>query len=115
VYPGTLPTGDASPGDVDALDWSPDGREIVFGRTATASDPRMLYALDVASGALRRIEPRGVPEATQPTWSPSGRRFAFVVSSGSRRGIYVCAADGTGTRRIARGTGLYRPIWQPRR
>jgi Tol biopolymer transport system component len=110
----TLPTGHASLGDVDALDWSPDGREIVFGRTATAAEPRMLYALDVAAGALRRIEPRGVPAATQPTWSPSGRRIAFVVPSGSRRGIHVCAADGTGTRRIARGARLHRPIWQPR-
>ena len=66
---------------------------------------------------LQRVLERQVRE---PAWSPDGRAIAFDRRIGRRPGdlgvnaslfeIYVMNADGSGQRRLARGT---RPLWSP--
>ncbi|MEA2271920.1 MAG: hypothetical protein QOI98_628, partial [Solirubrobacteraceae bacterium] len=52
---------------------------------------------------------------TSPTWSPDGRRLAFVSFVGPlNRGIQVINGDGTGRRRLTRGRALDdAPAWSP--
>ena len=65
---------------------------------------------------------RAGPSAFSPVWSPDGRSLAFVVdpdpSQGcpygscnlSRHQVWVAGADGSGARKLARGTA---PSWSP--
>jgi dipeptidyl aminopeptidase/acylaminoacyl peptidase len=91
-------------------DWSPDGRTIVFdGRdtagTALGYRTGHLYAVDVASGAVRAITPqRGAWSA--PTISPDGRRVAFRGFPEQRASyrvsdLYVANLDGSGMTKIS--------------
>jgi TolB protein len=84
-------------------------------------------AIDVmnADGSHRHLlvkRPRVRPRTTcspavadaQPTWSPDGRRIAFVRYGcsipGRQRGIYLANADGSGERRLTSGIA---PTWSP--
>src|SRR2546427_9353892 len=70
-------------------DWTPDGRTIVFdGLQDTTWDRQYqvsrIYALDVASGAIRSLVARpGFWES--PTVSPDGRTIAFTGSDSSEQ------------------------------
>ncbi len=79
--------------------WSPDGREIAvvteplaipWGRVSVSE----LWAVDVESGARRRISER---DAMQPAWSADGKRIVFwgVDWDTSARDIWTVAADGS--------------------
>jgi dipeptidyl aminopeptidase/acylaminoacyl peptidase len=74
---------------VDALSWSPDGREIAYSaapRTGfTAAYDARVYAVAVADGARRTIVDRAGMN-TGPRYSPDGRSIAFI-STGGRTGI----------------------------
>jgi hypothetical protein len=81
--------------------------EVVIAATA---QPQVLLSRHAVSielmymdtGSRRQLLPQWV--ATNPTWSPDGRRIAFVGrpwDSMDTDGIYVMNADGTGATRIA--------------
>ena len=102
---------DQLPGDV-AWSWMPDGRTVVVeGLNEPDADLRYrdsnLYAVDVATGAARRLTPdRGT--WTQPVVSPDGRQIAFAGYPFTRQtyraaDLYVMNADGGGMRRLADG------------
>ena len=62
--------------------WSPDGREIAFVRLhrgANGSLVNDLYTVDVASGRTRRLTTDR--RALSPSFSPDGRRIAFVSAA----------------------------------
>ena len=62
------------------MDWSPDGSTIVFSAYDTSySGSAALYALDVYSGAIRRITtaPTGWTGDLYPRFSPDGQRILF--------------------------------------
>ncbi len=72
--------------DADHFSWSPDGRRLAYGRTR--GDPKQvhcsdLWTLEVDVDSCRLVgEPvrysNGVATATMPSWSPDGRRIAFM-------------------------------------
>jgi dipeptidyl aminopeptidase/acylaminoacyl peptidase len=75
------------PYDEHSIDWSPDGREIVF---ASNHDPNAdeffnydLFALNVADNKIRRLTATESCEYA-PHWSPDGKSIAFL---GTRRGL----------------------------
>jgi len=89
---------------VDALSWSPDGREIAYSaapRTGfTAAYDARVYAVALEGGARRTIVDRAGMN-TGPRYSPDGRSIAFISTNGrndimaSRSLTVVAAAGGT--------------------
>lgn len=106
--------------------WSPDGRQIAFERALgprPVGPPRLvgIFVMD-ADGTnahqLTQFEPNSGSEDHAPSWSPDGRRIAFLrVTTALRSAIYTVNADGGGlrlVRRMARkwpGSGT--PNWSP--
>jgi dipeptidyl aminopeptidase/acylaminoacyl peptidase len=93
-----------------AWDWSPDGKTIVIdGLNDSTSDLRYresnIYAVDVASGAIRRLtSSKGT--WSSPVFSPDGKRIAFTGApwtdhTWSVGRLYVMNADGSGIKEIS--------------
>jgi TolB protein len=106
--------------------WSPDGRSIAFVSIRdrhqrmqpgvwTPPEPSDIYVMN-ADGSRKRNLTRDRATDDYPTWSPDGRRIAFLHGRG-RGQLYVVNADGGGLRNLARiaGPGLFysRPVWSP--
>jgi len=95
--------------DGGPLSWSPDSRSILF--SANRHDDWALhpvngevYAVDVASGAIRALTSRDGPDAGGQ-YSPDGKLIAYVGYDDHQRGydnaeLYVMNADGTGSRSL---------------
>jgi TolB protein len=75
--------------------------------------------MNADGSGYRLLRPRdtGREVDRDPSWSPDGRRIAFVretVQSGGNPGqIYVMNADGGSRRRLTRGTTDSEPAWSP--
>jgi dipeptidyl aminopeptidase/acylaminoacyl peptidase len=94
---------------VDALSWSPDGREIAYSaapRTGfTAAYDARIYAVTLAGGGRRTIVDRAGMN-TGPRFSPDGRSIAFISTNGhndimASRSLTVVPAAGGAARAYA--------------
>ena len=101
--------------------WSPDGRRLAFVReTGTVAQlPNRnadVYVADADGRNERRLTKAPSSEFT-PSWSPDGRRIAFVSNRTGRFAVYVMRADGTGLRRVVPrrngGGDAFWPSWSP--
>jgi acylaminoacyl-peptidase len=91
------------------LSWSPDGRTLLVSANRNADwelqpQESEVYAIDVASGALRQLTTRKGGDSS-PVFSPDGRRIAYLgfddrgaMYQVSR--LYVMEADGSGPRLV---------------
>jgi Tol biopolymer transport system component len=91
-------------------DWSPGGRSLVFTRN---------WRLWIRSGGRERRVSGARAPASNPVWSPDGRRIAYEVGES---GIWTIAADGKAPRLVIEsqsgdsgGTVAGEPSWQPLR
>jgi dipeptidyl aminopeptidase/acylaminoacyl peptidase len=70
-----------------SLDWSPDGREILFVSNREPDGDQFfnydVHAVDAATGRIRRITATENAEY-RPRWSPDGSRIVYL---GTRRGL----------------------------
>lgn len=81
------------------IDYSPDGRHIVFGRVGennACTTRSALYVVNIDGTGLRRITPWGFCD-DDGSWSPDGRQIAFVKPNGA---LFVVHPDGTGLAQI---------------
>jgi Tol biopolymer transport system component len=107
--------------------WSPDGRMIALSRGT--GDAREIYVINADGSGQRRLT-HSPGMDLDPTWSPDGRKIAFVSRrercpgvAGDRLGyvcgnaeLYVMNADGSGQRNLTRNPayGFYSAVaWSP--
>lgn len=111
--------------------WSPDGRRIAvmgaIGPLPPDGPPPVvgIFVMDADGSNVRQLtqrEPNSGTEDHQPTWSPDGRRIAFMRSNNTKSpenasAIYTVEADGgdvTLVRRMPRKwPGAGAPDWSP--
>ncbi|MEO8082784.1 MAG: cupredoxin domain-containing protein [Ardenticatenales bacterium] len=102
--------------------WSPDGREIAFVvRTDRGSGfEGEIWAIDIASGAVRRLFAHPGWDDVHPAWSPDGTRITFAsrrVGAGRTAPYAIWLLDLTtgvaGTVASHPDWPLSRPSWSP--
>ena len=101
-------------------DWSPDGGRIVFDRSFSCPDPLTLctaiWVVNADGSGERRLTPQtpGIGELS-PTWSPDGRRIAYVRSDdrSETSDLYLMNADGSAKRRLTHVRDAEEPAWSP--
>ncbi|KQX25474.1 MULTISPECIES: S9 family peptidase [unclassified Sphingomonas] len=98
--------------DGGPLSWTPDGRSILFSAVRKPDwqhnvfDPE-IYALDVATGAIRALTSRAGPDIA-PAVSPDGSKVAYLGYDDKRLSyqntlLYVMNRDGSGARAVTAG------------
>ena len=112
--------------------WSPDGRRIAFAGVPAglgASACSSIITARTDGGDERRVTPAQPVDATfgmscpnlesSPSWSPDGRRIAFIRQAGRGKGgdVWVVNANGGGETRIAERkssiVGWGQVVWSP--
>src|SRR6266850_451471 len=100
------------PGTGNDVDWSPDGKDILFASNREPNQDEFfnydIFALKTADNSIRRLTTTEYNEY-EPLWSPDGKR---IVYRGTRRGVtdrettmedthaWVMNADGSDRREI---------------
>ncbi|MCC6394721.1 MAG: S9 family peptidase, partial [Bryobacterales bacterium] len=110
-----------------SLDWSPDGREILFVSNREPDSEQFfnddIWTVRPADGRIRRVTATEYAEY-QPRWSPDGKRIAYL---GARRGltdlettmedthVWVMNADGSARTEIGKTVDNRQgePEWSP--
>ena len=88
------------------LDASPDGQTLIFDLLGD------LYVLPVEGGVAKRLT-AGLGYDSQPVFSPSGERIAFISDRDGATNLWVANADGSSPLKISkeRQSGLISPAW----
>ncbi|MBK8801081.1 MAG: PD40 domain-containing protein [Fibrobacteres bacterium] len=87
----------------DQAAWSPAGDRIAFARQA--GDFQIL-TISPDGGEEKWLGP-----GEQPKWSPDGRHLVFTRRFGTRSDVWICRADGSGTRQISFHGDASQPAW----
>jgi Tol biopolymer transport system component len=102
-------------------DWSPRGDTIIFAQHATADVRNSIWVVHADGRGLRRIhfdspvlcggalaDPLSFG-CFDPTWSPDGKKMAFIVNQpgGEGESVYTANADGTHMRRLTHEESEY--------
>lgn len=101
-----------SSGDNYAVDWSPDGTRLIFGRQGIGAGDDTLFIVNVDGSDLHEIVALDL-HAIGPRWSPDGSEIAFVSKTNPDWGgdVYMVRPDGTGLRRLTTVGFIGQPAW----
>ncbi len=94
--------------------WSPDSRTLVYTRETNGRTA--LWSIGVDGSRMRTLVTSWF--ATQPSFSPDGRRVVFVgFTANGRMGIWTVGADGRGARPLrfvpGSSTFFHYPVYSP--
>ncbi len=99
-----LPTARKLATEAATSSWSPDGKQIVFGRLPFGSG---LQILTVESGTVTQLLETG----KDPAWAPGeGRWIAYVEGDSTSLAGTVCLVEPSGANRRSVGRGGF-PVW----
>ncbi|MCD6291570.1 MAG: PD40 domain-containing protein [Anaerolineae bacterium] len=99
--------------------WSPDGQKIAYQSNRDHSFE--IYVVNADGTGRTRLTGTGAqadgqpsPNNSMPSWSPDGKRIAFVSDRDGNHEIYVMNADGSDQRRLTNHPADdVRPRWSP--
>lgn len=105
----TSETGPVRARVIEETKLSPDGRAVVFSALGG------VYVQKLEEGASAQRISRAETDAFQPSWSPDGRRIAYVTWSAKDGGhIWSAAADGSEQRQLTKAASFYsEPVFSP--
>ncbi len=90
-----------------ALDFSPDGKELVYMSNVGRS--WNIYVITVPEGQVRQLTRNEAVDGL-PVWSPDGKYIAFISDRDGEWGIYLMNPDGSEQRKIL-DLGSEHPTW----
>jgi TolB protein len=88
------------------LDWSPDGRLILF-RAPAKNDRGNLYTIAPDGSGLKQLTRFPSLVVSAGSFSPDGKWVTFAKSSN----LWVMRVDGTGGRQLTHGISVWSPDW----
>jgi TolB protein len=97
--------------------WSPKGDKILFAAQRIAEGNFDLYIIDPDGNNLNRLTNGERPgrrrvNSERPSWSQTGRHFAFSSNEDGQYAVYIMSVDGTQKRRISpKGMDCRDPAW----
>ena len=90
------------------LDVSPDGKTVIFDSLGD------IYSIPIAGGEATALT-SGIPWNFQPTYSPDGKKIAFISDRNGADNIWVMDADGSNPHEVTKETKhlIHNPAWSP--
>lgn len=97
-------------GEVSRLQWSPDGRLLLF--VDNRDNHSFVALLDLSEGRLRYLDP-GLGFSVEPVFSPSGQEVAFIRYVDPPAGAAPASGPYWSIRIANAATGEARQLWSP--
>jgi hypothetical protein len=95
-----------------SIAWSPDEKMVAIPAKVGGEDA--LYLIEIPSGKIKRKLRFGLDAIYSPTWSPDGRRIAFVGIDHGWSHLMVADADGKNRTDLVSGPySVRQPVWSP--